>query len=213
MPVVGRSAPQSKRASDKPTASPQVPTLGTPQANTTATCSPLKAKKTNNCSDAFSPSRTWLLHTLACSSHPLRAPSKPHGHLPNPPSCCPGPQTGAYTGYQLLWVLLLAHVLGLILQSLAARLGVVTGMHLADVCRMHYDRPAALLLWAMMEIAIIGSDIQEVLGSAIGLQILFGIPLWVGCLLTGEMRAGKRGVGREGDRGGLFGHFLWVVGP
>lgn len=96
-------------------------------------------------------------------------------------------QTGAYTGFQLLWVLLLAHILGLVLQALAARLGVVTGTHLADVCRTHYDRPAALLLWFMMEIAIIGSDIQEVLGSAIGLQILFGIPLWVGCLLTGEM--------------------------
>ncbi|CBN78636.1 divalent metal transporter [Ectocarpus siliculosus] len=93
-------------------------------------------------------------------------------------------QTGAYTGYQLLWVLLLAHILGLVLQSLAARIGVVTGTHLADVCRTHYDRPAALLLWVMMEVAIIGSDIQEVLGSAIGLQILFGIPLWVGCLLT-----------------------------
>ena len=85
-------------------------------------------------------------------------------------------------------MLLLSHILGLVLQSLAARLGVVTGTHLADVCRTHYDRPAALLLWFMMEIAIIGSDIQEVLGSAIGLQILFGIPLWVGCLLTGEMR-------------------------
>ncbi|CAM9921466.1 unnamed protein product, partial [Pylaiella littoralis] len=93
-------------------------------------------------------------------------------------------QTGAYTGFQLLWVLLLAHILGLVLQSLTARLGVVTGTHLADVCRTHYNRPAALLLWVMMEIAIIGSDIQEVLGSAIGLQILFGIPLWVGCLLT-----------------------------
>lgn len=101
-------------------------------------------------------------------------------------------QTGAYTGYQLLWVLLLAHILGLVLQSLAARLGVITGTHLADVCRTHYDRPAALLLWFMMEVAIIGSDIQEVLGSAIGLQILFGIPLWVGCLLTGEMRRQRR---------------------
>lgn len=95
-------------------------------------------------------------------------------------------KTGAYTGYQLLWVLFLAHVLGLVLQALAARLGVVTGTHLAVICRTHYDRPAALLLWAMMEIAIIGSDIQEVLGSAIGLQILFGIPLWAGCILTGE---------------------------
>lgn len=98
-------------------------------------------------------------------------------------------QTGAYTGYQLLWVMLAAHVLGLLLQSLAARLGVVTGTHLADVCRTHYKRAPALLLWVMMEIAIIGSDIQEVLGSAIGLQILFGIPLWIGCLLTGEDRA------------------------
>lgn len=95
-------------------------------------------------------------------------------------------QTGAYTGYQLLWVLLLAHILGLVLQSLAARLGVVSGTHLADVCRQHYSRPASLLLWIMMELAIIGSDIQEVLGSAIALQILFGIPLWAGCLLTGE---------------------------
>eukprot|EP00752_Nemacystus_decipiens_P010258 g9142.t1 len=93
-------------------------------------------------------------------------------------------QTGAYTGFQLLWVLLMAHILGLVLQALAARLGVVTGKHLADVCRTNYDRPAAMLLWFMMEMAIIGSDIQEVLGSAIGLQILFGIPLWVGCLLT-----------------------------
>lgn len=109
-------------------------------------------------------------------------------------------QTGAYTGFQLLWVLLLSHILGLVLQSLAARLGVVTGTHLADVCRTHYDRPAALLLWVMMEIAIIGSDIQEVLGSAIGLQILFGIPLWVGCLLTGETLTTEpaRRRGREG---------------
>lgn len=97
-------------------------------------------------------------------------------------------QTGAYTGYQLLWVLLLAHILGLVLQSLAARLGVVTGTHLADICRTRYDRPSSLLIWLMMEIAIIGSDIQEVLGSAIGLQILFNIPLWGGCLLTCEIR-------------------------
>lgn len=87
----------------------------------------------------------------------------------------------------------------------------VTGTHLADVCRTHYDRPAALLLWVMMEIAIIGSDIQEVLGSAIGLQILFGIPLWMGCLLTGEVSthtflSRKRGLERGGGaraKGGL----------
>lgn len=80
--------------------------------------------------------------------------------------------------------------MGLVLQSLAARLGVVTGTHLADVCRMHYPRPMALMLWVMTESAIIGSDIQEVVGSAIGLQILFGIPLWAGCLLTGTLMEG-----------------------
>lgn len=96
-------------------------------------------------------------------------------------------QTGAYTGYQLLWVLLSAHIMGLVLQSLAARLGVVTGKHLAEVCRERYPRIITWLLWAMTESAIIGSDIQEVVGSAIGLQILLGIPLWVGCLLTGKL--------------------------
>lgn len=96
-------------------------------------------------------------------------------------------QTGAYTGYQLLWVLLSAHIMGLVLQSLAARLGVVTGTHLADMCRRRYPRIITWLLWVMTESAIIGSDIQEVVGSAIGLQILLGIPLWAGCLLTGKL--------------------------
>eukprot|EP00611_Tribonema_gayanum_P018116 TRINITY_DN31192_c0_g1_i1.p1 TRINITY_DN31192_c0_g1~~TRINITY_DN31192_c0_g1_i1.p1 ORF type:complete len:658 (+),score=140.42 TRINITY_DN31192_c0_g1_i1:114-1976(+) len=93
-------------------------------------------------------------------------------------------QTGAYTGYQLIWVLLLAHMFGLLLQSMASRLGVVTGNHLAGIARLNYKRPASLLLWLMAELAIIGSDIQEVLGSAIALQILTGVPLWAGCVIT-----------------------------
>ncbi|CAM9530225.1 unnamed protein product, partial [Phaeothamnion confervicola] len=93
-------------------------------------------------------------------------------------------QTGAYTGYQLMWVLLASTLLGLVLQSIAARIGVVTGTHLAELCRLGYRRPAALCLWAMTELAIIGSDIQEVLGSAIALQILLGVPLWAGCVIT-----------------------------
>ena len=94
-------------------------------------------------------------------------------------------QAGAYTGYQLSWVLFLATACGLFLQVLACRLGVVTGQHLAQLCRAHYPRRTAVALWLMTELAIIGSDIQEVVGSAIAFNILFGLRLWIGVLITG----------------------------
>jgi hypothetical protein len=97
-------------------------------------------------------------------------------------------QAGAYTGYQLIWVLFWSTVLGLVLQILAARLGVVTGKHLAQVCRENYSPVMAKLLWIMTELAIIGSDIQEVIGSAIAFKILFGLPLWAGVLITGQLQ-------------------------
>eukprot|EP01094_Clydonella_sp_ATCC50884_P019596 TRINITY_DN3872_c0_g1_i1.p1 TRINITY_DN3872_c0_g1~~TRINITY_DN3872_c0_g1_i1.p1 ORF type:complete len:530 (-),score=178.29 TRINITY_DN3872_c0_g1_i1:139-1728(-) len=95
-------------------------------------------------------------------------------------------QAGATAGYQLLWVLLWSTVIGLILQLLAARLGVVTGKHLAELCRLRYSPVPRYLLWIMAELAIVGSDIQEVVGSALAIQILsLGyIPLWAGCLIT-----------------------------
>lgn len=93
-------------------------------------------------------------------------------------------QQGAYTGFRLVWVLALAHITGFLLQSLAAKLGNVSGAHLAQICSSELPRPSAWLLYVMTEIAIIGCDIQEVLGSAIGFKILLGFPLWVGCLLT-----------------------------
>lgn len=94
-------------------------------------------------------------------------------------------QAGAYAGYQLIWVLFWSTFMGFFLQVLSARLGVVTGKNLAETCRLVYPRWAAYVLWVMTEIAIVGSDIQEVLGSAIAFQVLFGLPLWVGCLVTG----------------------------
>lgn len=94
-------------------------------------------------------------------------------------------QAGAYTGFELIWVLFWATVIGFALQVLAARLGTVTGKNLAEVCREEYPRCVSLGLWLMTELAIIGSDIQEVVGSAIALKILFGLPLWAGALLTG----------------------------
>ncbi|KAG8465641.1 hypothetical protein KFE25_002948 [Diacronema lutheri] len=93
-------------------------------------------------------------------------------------------QSGAYTGYSLLWVLLLCHAVGFVFQVLAARLGVVTGYNLAELCRLEFVGYRRWVLWAMTELAIIGSDIQEVVGSAIAFQLLFGWPLWLGCIVT-----------------------------
>jgi natural resistance-associated macrophage protein 2 len=93
-------------------------------------------------------------------------------------------QAGAYTNYQLLWVLLVAHVIGFFMQILAARLGTVSGRHLAEICRERYPRPVAVVLWAMTELAIIGADVQEVVGTAIALNVLFGLPMWAGVLIT-----------------------------
>jgi len=93
-------------------------------------------------------------------------------------------QDGAYTNYALLWVLLLATLMGLVLQILSAKLGVVTGLSLAQGIVKHYNCSTRYFLWIMTEIAIIGSDIQEVLGSAIAWQILTGIPIWAGVLVT-----------------------------
>lgn len=95
-------------------------------------------------------------------------------------------QSGAIAKYSLLWLLLAATLIGLFMQRLALRLGVVSGRHLAEVCYDEYPRPARLLLWLMVEIAIIGSDMQEVIGTAIAINLLsIGyIPLWAGALIT-----------------------------
>ncbi|XP_037108735.1 natural resistance-associated macrophage protein 2-like [Syngnathus acus] len=95
-------------------------------------------------------------------------------------------QSGAEAGFKLLWVLLSATVIGLLLQRLAARLGVVTGMHLAEVCNRQYSTVPRIILWIMVELAIIGSDMQEVIGCAIALNLLSvgKIPLWAGVLIT-----------------------------
>ncbi|XP_050781248.1 natural resistance-associated macrophage protein 2 isoform X1 [Gopherus flavomarginatus] len=95
-------------------------------------------------------------------------------------------QSGAVAGFKLLWVLLLATIIGLLLQRLAARLGVVTGLHLAEVCNRQYQKVPRIILWLMIELAIIGSDMQEVIGSAIAINLLSAgkVPLWGGVLIT-----------------------------
>ncbi|KAM4700359.1 natural resistance-associated macrophage protein 2 isoform 2-T2 [Discoglossus pictus] len=95
-------------------------------------------------------------------------------------------QSGSVAGFKLLWVLLFATIIGLLLQRLAARLGVVTGLHLAEVCNRQYPKVPRIILWIMVELAIIGSDMQEVIGSAIAINLLSVgvIPLWGGVLIT-----------------------------
>ncbi|KAF5961187.1 hypothetical protein HYC85_002396 [Camellia sinensis] len=95
-------------------------------------------------------------------------------------------QAGAIAGYSLLWLLFWATAMGLLIQLLSARLGVATGRHLAELCRDEYPKWARLLLWVMAELALIGSDIQEVIGSAIAIKILSNgaVPLWGGVVIT-----------------------------
>lgn len=95
-------------------------------------------------------------------------------------------QAGAIAGYSLLWLLLWATAMGLLVQLLSARLGVATGRHLAELCRDEYPTWARMVLWVMAELALIGADIQEVIGSAIAIKILSNgvLPLWSGVIIT-----------------------------
>jgi len=91
---------------------------------------------------------------------------------------------GSAFGYSLLSVILLSNLMAILLQSLCARLGIVTGRDLAQACRDHYSRPVALGLWALCEIAICACDLAEVIGSAVALNLLFGLPLVWGVIIT-----------------------------
>jgi manganese transport protein len=91
---------------------------------------------------------------------------------------------GARFGYHLLWVLVMSNLMAILLQTLSARLGIVSGRDLAQACREAYPRSISFALWILCEIAIAACDLAEVLGAAIGLNLLFGIPLLVGVLIT-----------------------------
>jgi len=92
---------------------------------------------------------------------------------------------GARFGYRLLWVLVMSNGMAILLQTLAARLGIVSGRDLAQACRETYPRPVTLAMWVLCEIAIAACDLAEVLGAAIALNMLFHIPLLLGVILTG----------------------------
>src|SRR6266536_1169651 len=91
---------------------------------------------------------------------------------------------GAQFGYSLLSVVMISNLMAIMLQHLCIKLGVATGRDLAQACRDHYSTPTVWFLWILCEIAIAACDLAEVVGSAIGLQLLFGIPLVWGCIIT-----------------------------
>nr|WP_315985107.1 Nramp family divalent metal transporter [Hymenobacter sp. BT188] len=91
---------------------------------------------------------------------------------------------GSRYGYTLLSVILISNLFAMLLQHLAAKLGIVTGRDLAQACRDHYSKPVAMVLWVLCEIAIAACDLAEVIGSAIALNLLFGLPLPWGVVLT-----------------------------
>src|SRR2546421_6347203 len=98
---------------------------------------------------------------------------------------------GTQFGYLLISVILISNLVAILLQHLALKLGIVTGRDLAQACRDHYSRPVTIFLWVFCEIAIAACDLAEVIGSAIALNLLFGIPLiWGVCLTAADVLAG-----------------------
>jgi manganese transport protein len=99
-------------------------------------------------------------------------------------------QAGAKYGYSLLWVVLLANLIAMLFQALSAKLGIVTGRNLAEMCREHFPRPVVWAMWIVSEIAAMATDLAEFLGGAIGLSLLFHTPLLVGMIVTGLVTYG-----------------------
>ncbi|XP_030520657.1 metal transporter Nramp5-like [Rhodamnia argentea] len=109
-------------------------------------------------------------------------------------------QAGANHRYELLWVILIGLVFALIIQSLAANLGVSTGKHLSELCKAEYPMLVKYCLWLLAEVSVIAADIPEVIGTAFALNILFHIPVWAGVLFTGCSTLLLLGLQRYGVR-------------
>ncbi len=93
-------------------------------------------------------------------------------------------QGGAKFGYTLLWVVVASNLMAMLVQALSAKLGIATGFNLAEHCRNHFPRPVILMMWCVMEIVAMATDLAEFLGAAVGFNLLLGIPLWVAGFLT-----------------------------
>lgn len=133
-----------------------------------------------NASIAVPTSGTWLRRLLAFAGPGYMVSV---GYM-DPGNWATDLAGGAQFGYLLLSVILLSNFMAILLQALAARLGIASDMDLAQACRARYSRPVNFSLWLLCEIAIIACDLAEVIGTAIALNLLFGIPLTLGAILT-----------------------------
>lgn len=93
-------------------------------------------------------------------------------------------QGGAQFGYMLVWVIVVSNLMAMLIQTLSAKLGIASGRNLAEQCRENFPRPVAYGMWAMMELVAMATDLAEFLGAALGFQLLLGVPLFAGAVLT-----------------------------
>ena len=123
-------------------------------------------------------------------------------------------QAGAGYGYALLWVVLLANGIAMLFQALSARLGIVTGKNLAELCRDHFPRPVVWVMWGISEVAAMATDLAEFLGGAIGLALLFGLPLMQGMIATAVITYAILMVEQRGFRPMelVIGTFVAIIG-
>lgn len=123
-------------------------------------------------------------------------------------------QAGAGYGYKLLWVVLAANLIAMLFQALSARIGIVTGKNLAELCRDNFPRPVVFVMWVISEIAAMATDLAEFLGGAIGLALLFGMPLMYGMIVTAVVTYGILIFDSKGFRPMelIIGAFVAVIG-
>jgi manganese transport protein len=109
-------------------------------------------------------------------------------------------QAGAQYGYMLVWVIVASNLMAMLIQTLSAKLGIATGLNLAEHCRRRFPRWVVLLMWVLMELVAMATDLAEFLGAALGFNLLFGVPLFVGALLTAVATLLILGLERYGFR-------------
>jgi len=107
---------------------------------------------------------------------------------------------GAQFGYILLWVVVVTNLMAMLIQTLSAKLGIATGRNLAEMCRESFPRPLVIVMWVLMEIVAMATDLAEFLGAALGFYLLLGIPLWLAGFLTAIITFVILGLERYGFR-------------
>jgi manganese transport protein len=109
-------------------------------------------------------------------------------------------QGGAQFGYMLVWVIVTSNLMAMLIQTLSAKLGIATGLNLAEHCRAQFPRPVSFLMWVLMELVAMATDLAEFLGAALGFQLLLGVPLFAGAILTAVVTLLILGLERYGFR-------------